>query len=91
MPRPSRPDVASEVAVNDASIRGVGDRWLAGEVVPGVSFGLHDRVQIAAGRHAGAMGGVVLLTLVRPEPTYLVALGDGSAVRVRQSALRPLA
>lgn len=69
----------------------MGDRWLAGEAVPGVSFGLHDRVQIADGRHAGSVGGVVLLTLLRPEPTYVVALGDGSAVRVRQSALRPLA
>lgn len=71
-----------------AGLRGVGDRWLAGEPVPGVEFALHDRVEITAGRHAGALGGVALLTLLHPEPAYLVALGDGTSVRARQSALR---
>ena len=73
------------------SVRGMGDRWLAGERLPGVTFALHDRVQIAAGRHAGAMGGILLLTGLHPEPTYLVALGADATARVRQSVLRPVA
>jgi hypothetical protein len=71
------------------TLRGTGDRWLAGEAVPGVDFALHARVEIAAGPHAGAFGSVLLLTGLAPEPGYLVALGDGGrTVRVRQSALR---
>lgn len=74
--------------MNETDDRGVGDRWLTGEAVAGVAFGLHDRVLITTGRHAGAVGGVALLALLRPEPSYLVALGDGTTVRARQSALR---
>jgi hypothetical protein len=73
------------------SVRGAGDRWLAGEAVAGVAFALHDRVQIVAGRHAGEIGGIALLTALHPEPTYLVALGGDATARVRQSALRPTA
>ena len=73
-------------------LRGLGDRWLAGEPVPGVTFAHHDRVSIAAGRHAGERGLVQLLLAVSPEPVYLVDVGGGAhGVRVRQSALRPLA
>jgi hypothetical protein len=74
--------------MSEPGSRGVGDRWLAGETVPGVEFRLHDRVQITTGRHAGAIGGVVLLTLLHPEPSYLVSLGGGITARARQSALR---
>jgi hypothetical protein len=28
---------------------GIGDRWLAGERIPGVAFALHDPVEIVAG------------------------------------------
>ena len=74
------------------SVRGTGDRWLTGEAVPGVAFALHARVQITEGRHAGAIGGVVLLTAVHPEPAYLVSLGsNGAPLQVRQSVLRPVA
>jgi len=74
------------------SVRGLGDRWLAGERVSGVAFAHHDAVRIAAGPRAGAMGSIALLLAVEPEPVYLVELASGGGdVRVRQSALQPLA
>jgi hypothetical protein len=74
-----------------SSIHGVGDRWLAGEQVPGVLFGHHDAVEIAGGPHDGSRGTVALLLALSPEPRYLVALGARGDVRVSQSSLRPLA
>ena len=68
---------------------GAGDRWLAGELPPGVRFALNDTVEVVAGAHAGAAGAVVLLLGLAPEPLYLVALGAaGRTARIRQSELR---
>jgi hypothetical protein len=71
-------------------MRGVGDRWLAGEAVEGVEFSLHDRVQVVGGTFDGAIGSIALLVGLSPEPTYLVSLGARD-VRVRQAELRPAA
>lgn len=69
---------------------GLGDRWLAGEAVPGVLFALNDSVRIVGGAHAGEGGSIILLIGIRPEPTYLVELGSGRGdVRLRQSELGP--
>lgn len=71
------------------SIRGQGDRWLAGERVQGVDFEHHAPVAIAAGALAGRRGSVALLMGLGDDPLYLVQLsGGGGDVRVRQSALR---
>lgn len=71
------------------SVRGAGDRWLAGERVDGVRFALHDRVEITSGARAGNAGAIILLLALAPEPRYLVSLDASGDVRVRQSALRP--
>lgn len=69
--------------------RGLGDRWLAGEAIPGVLFARNDSVEITDGPNSGASGSITLLVGVRPQPTYLVELGSGRGdVRVRQSELR---
>ncbi len=69
--------------------RGLGDRWLAGDAIPGVLFAHNDAVEIADGPYSGASGSIILLMGVRPQPTYLVELGSGRGdVRVRQSELR---
>jgi hypothetical protein len=71
------------------NIRGLGDRWLAGEPVPGVAFARNDSVSILGGPYAKENGVVVMLLDVRSEPVYLIALGAGGGdVRVRQSGLR---
>ncbi len=71
------------------NLRGVGDRWLAGESIAGVTFGLHDGVDVLRGPHAGASGAIILLLALHPEPMYLVGLETGAGdVRVPQSALR---
>jgi hypothetical protein len=71
------------------NVRGLGDRWLAGEAVPGVDFAHNDSVEILTGSHAEQSGVIVLLLGIEPEPVYLVALGSGRGdVRVRQSGLR---
>jgi hypothetical protein len=77
---------------------GAGDRWMAGESLPGVTFAQHDEVEIVEGRYAGRRGRVLLLVELPPQPTFLVALqssvdlttGTEVAVRVRQSALKPV-
>lgn len=79
-PRPSR----------SARTPGLGDRWMAGERLTGVTFALHDAVQVVEGPHAGRAGRVLLLAAPPPAAAYLVALDAGAApVRVAQAALRP--
>ena len=70
-------------------VRGIGDRWMAGEEIPGVTFALNDQVEILEGPNAGEGGSVIFLVALRPEPLYLVERGSGKGdVRLRQSALR---
>jgi hypothetical protein len=72
-------------------IRGVGDRWLAGEPIEGVELPLHARVMITLGRHAGMTGTVAFLMNLDEDPLYLVELDAGTGdVRVRGAALRRL-
>ncbi|MDB4878819.1 MAG: hypothetical protein JWL60_265 [Gemmatimonadetes bacterium] len=68
--------------------KGAGDRWLAGEALPGVTFALHDAVEIVTGPLDGERGTIALLMALSPEPSYLVTLTTRGDVRVRQSALR---
>ena len=71
------------------SVRGIGDRWLAGEAIEGVTFHRHDPVEIFVGRHEGQFGRIELLMDVEPEARYLVKLDEaGRLVPVNQSALR---
>jgi hypothetical protein len=71
-------------------IRGVGDRWLAGESIAGIAFGFKAAVELADGHTEGQRGTVVLLMDVSADPLYLVELvgQQGGSVRVRQSSLR---
>ncbi len=74
-----------------ARLRGIGDQWLEGSPVAGVTFQLNDAVEIVSGSRAGAIGSVILLLGLEPEPAYLVELATGAGdARVRQSALRPV-
>ncbi len=74
----------------DARAPGLGDRWMAGEALPGVAYAQHDPVRVAEGPHAGRTGRVLLLAAPPPAAAYLVALdGAGAPVRVAQAALRP--
>jgi hypothetical protein len=70
--------------------RNLGDRWLAGDAVPGVDLARHATVFIAGGPFAGCVGSIALLLTPPPDPLYLVELrGDpGGEVRVRQSSLQ---
>ena len=70
---------------------GLGDRWMAGEALPGIAFAQHARVVLREGPRAGAMGTVLLLIAVSPEPRYAVRLdGEGAAVvKAAQGALAP--
>ena len=70
-------------------IRGLGDRWLAGEAVEGVLFARNDSVSVVEGPYTGERGFIVLLTGFRPQPTFLVELASGRGrVRLRQSELQ---
>jgi hypothetical protein len=86
------PDCAApggRLSTGMTSMRGVGDRWLAGEPVDGVRFAHHDRVEITGGALDGARGTIALLVGLVPEPSYLVSRGAAGDVKVRQSSLRP--
>ena len=80
--------MAHEPSADVPAVRGVGDRWLAGETIAGVTFAHHQAVTLAGGANDGEAGIVVLLMAVTPEPRYLVRLASGARdVRVRQSDL----
>jgi hypothetical protein len=67
---------------------GLGDRWLAGEPIDGVTHAHHEPVRLRAGRLAGHRGRVLLLASPPPDPHYLVEIpGEPRPVRVRQSEL----
>lgn len=69
--------------------QGAGDRWLAGQPVPGVRFAHHAPVEITDGRYAGRAGLVELLLNLDADPEYLVHdAADGTDMRVRQSSMR---
>ena len=70
-----------------AGAPGAGDRWLAGEALPGVRFGPGERVAFARGSRAGQQAIVMLLVAVGPEPLYHVRADAGAELHVRQSAL----
>jgi hypothetical protein len=71
----------------DAIAPGAGDRWLAGESLPGVHFGPAARVAFVRGPRAGREATVLLLVAVTPEPLYHVRADEGRELQVRQSAL----
>ena len=68
---------------------GLGDRWMAGERLPGITFAQHERVVLRAGPRAGVTGTVLLLIAVAPEPRYAVRLDldGGPVVKVMQAGL----
>jgi hypothetical protein len=73
------------------TVRGAGDRWLAGEALQGIHFGLNEPVTIVRGHYKEQCGCVVLLLSLDADPVYLVALGSGGGdARVRQSQLRTI-
>ena len=74
-------------APHGKAVPGDGDRWLAGDVLPGVRFGPGARVAFARGSRAGERATVMLLVAVRPEPLYHVRADAGAELHVRQSAL----
>lgn len=64
---------------------GLGDRWLAGEALPGVRFGLHDVVRVV--ERDGERGRVMLLARAGARVEYVVGLEGGGEVRVGQEGL----
>ena len=74
-------------ALPGTAVPGAGDRWLAGETLPGVRFGPGQRVAFARGSRAGQRATVMLLVAVQPEPLYHVRADAGAELHVRQSAL----
>lgn len=70
--------------------RGIGDRWLDGESLDGVTFASRERATLARGARAGEQVTVLLLVAAHPEPLYLVRADAGDELHVRQSALRAI-
>jgi len=64
------------------------ERWMAGETLHGVEYGLNELVEVLAGTHAGERGCVVAPVEFEPEPVFVVELTTGTDVEVVQSLLR---
>jgi hypothetical protein len=59
--------------------------FLDGEDIPGVSFRHNDAVRIIQGAHAGAVGAIVALLSLEPEPLFVIELTSGRDVEALQS------
>jgi hypothetical protein len=53
------------------------DAWFAGNAPPGGRFHHNESVRICSGPHAGAMGSLISVESLDPEPIYLVELASG--------------
>lgn len=73
-----------------ASFQELLERWMAGELPPGVEYALTDRVEVAEGAHAGERGVIVAAVAFAPEPWFVVNLDAGTDIEVVQADLRPV-
>lgn len=64
-------------------------RWSIGEVLPGVQFSMHQPVRVIAGRHLGAVGQLIEILTLTPEPFYHLKTSEGGDLYLRQSTLAP--
>jgi hypothetical protein len=65
------------------------DVWMRGGSLEGVAFAPRDPVVVLEGEAAGALGVVISLQSLAPEPLYAVELASGETVGALQSSLRP--
>lgn len=66
------------------------NRWLLGDVLPGVRFSMCQSVRVVTGPHGGAVGELISIYALTPEPLYHMETSDGGDLLLRQSALAPL-
>ena len=64
--------------------------WFAREAVPGVAFTHEDGVDVVQGEYSGESGALISVEELGDDPLYLVELGSGKDVYVRQSCLAPV-
>jgi hypothetical protein len=67
----------------------IANKWLAGESIAEVRYGLNDEVQIINGPNSGKTGVVSSLQQLQPEPGYVIATADGDNLAVMQSDIVP--
>jgi hypothetical protein len=75
------------VSTRDTEWDEVDRRFLASEPIEGVVFLLNDSVEVITGPHCGARGAVVGLDALTPEPIYVVELGNGQDVHLKESEI----
>jgi hypothetical protein len=62
--------------------------FLAGEILPGVSFSHNDSVEVVPGPHAGPRGSVISVEELGADPLLLIELDPGGDITFRQSIIR---
>ena len=73
----------------DETIETLRNAWYGGAEIEGVGFELNESVVLIGGAHSGQVASVISIEALRPEPRYLVELGDtGNSIVVGQSQLR---
>jgi hypothetical protein len=65
------------------------DWWLLGGSVPGVLFRMNERVRVISGPNAGAIGELISIYALQPEPLFHLETSDGADAYVRQSEIAP--
>ena len=87
MARPLHTHYMNEEVTIDSETQ---NRWILGDVLPGVHFPMCQFVRVIAGPHEGAVGELISLYALTPEPLYHMETSDGGDLLLRQSALAPL-
>ena len=65
----------------------IGQAFLNGDAIDGVSFSHNDYVKILSGIHEGDFGSLVTVVSLAPEPRYIVELESGRDGEVLQSEI----
>jgi hypothetical protein len=73
----------------DETIETIRLAWYGGTEIEGIDFALNESVALIGGVHSGQVASVISLEALRPEPRYLVELGNtGGSVVMGQSQLK---
>jgi hypothetical protein len=67
--------------------REIQNHWILGGRVVGVLFRMNERVRVISGSNAGAVGVLISIYALEPEPIFHLETDDGGDFRVRQSEI----
>jgi hypothetical protein len=67
--------------------RQIQNHWILGNRIVGVLFRMNERVRVISGSNAGAVGVLISIYTLEPEPVFHLKTDDGGDFHVRQSEI----